>query len=233
LALLDYAIHRDRRPSLLVVTDIDDARLKRASKILTVKEAAKNGVELVYLNTADVGNPVDSLLAYSSGEGFDDVFVFAPVPSVIAQGDAVLGYDGCLNFFAGPGKTDFTAPFNFYDVHYNATHIIGTSGGNTDDMHDAMELAVGKRINPAILVTHVGGLNAAKDATLNLPDIPGGKKLLYTHIDLPLTAITNFAEKGKADPLFAQLDAICKDHGGLWSREAEQHLLENAPELKI
>ena len=34
---------------------------------------------------------------------------------------------------------------------------------------------------------------------------PGGKKLLYTHISLPLTAIDEFAEKGKTDPLFSEL----------------------------
>jgi len=30
-----------------------------------------------------------------------------------------------------------------------------------------------------------GGLTATKDATLNLPNIPGGKKLIYTHVDFP------------------------------------------------
>lgn len=233
LALLDYAIHHERKPSLLVVTDIDEARLKRAAEILTVEDAAQNGVKLVYLNTANMEYPVAEMRAISGGEGFDDVFVFAPVPAVIQQGDAILGYDGCLNFFAGPGKTDFTAPFNFYNVHYNATHIIGTSGGNTDDMREAMELAAAGHINPAILVTHVGGLGSAREATLNLPNIPGGKKLIYTHIDLPLTAIADFEEKGKSEPLFAKLGEICGRHGGLWNLEAERYLLQHATSIKL
>jgi len=37
---------------------------------------------------------------------------------------------------------------------------------------------------------------------MKLPEIPGGKKLLYTQYDLPLVAIADFAEKGKTDPLF-------------------------------
>jgi hypothetical protein len=53
--------------------------------------------------------------------------------------------------------------------------------------------------------THVGGLTAAKEATLHLPDIPGGKKLIYTQIDFPLTAIADLAEKGKTDPLCRRL----------------------------
>ena len=33
LGAIDYALHCDRRPSLLVVTDIDDERLARAESI--------------------------------------------------------------------------------------------------------------------------------------------------------------------------------------------------------
>ena len=118
------------------------------------------------------------------------------MPAVIEQGDAILGFDGCLNFFAGPADTEFKAPFNFYNAHYNFTHIVGTSGGNNNDMEEALEI-MEKGLDPAGLVTHVGGLNAVIDTTLNLPDIPGGKKLIYTHIDMELTAIEDFAEKGK------------------------------------
>jgi threonine dehydrogenase-like Zn-dependent dehydrogenase len=232
LALIDYTIHRERKPSLLVVTDIDDARLARAAEILSPAEAAKQGVKLVYLNTAKGGDPVAEMKALSGG-GFDDVFVFAPVAPVVEQGDAVLAYDGCLNFFAGPIDTAFSAKFNFYNVHYNASHIVGTSGGNTDDMQEALSMSAKGLINPSILVTHVGGLDAAKNAILNLPKIPGGKKLLYTHISMPLTAIADFAEKGKADPLCRELAAICERHSGLWSLEAERYLLANAPALKL
>jgi hypothetical protein len=84
-----------------------------------------------------------------------------------------------------------------------------------------------KGLDPAGLVTHIGGLDAVIDTTLNLPDIPGGKKLIYTHMNMPLTAIDDFEEKGKNNPLFAELDKICKKHNGLWSVEAENYLLEN------
>ena len=81
------------------------------------------------------------------------------------------------------------------------------------------------RLNPACMVTHVGGLNAVVDTVSNLPNIPGGKKLIYNHIDMPLTAIDDFEEKGKTDPLFAELDRLCKAAGGLWNPEAEKYLL--------
>ncbi|HCG34758.1 MAG TPA: L-sorbose 1-phosphate reductase, partial [Clostridiales bacterium] len=103
----------------------------------------------------------------------------------------------------------------------------GTSGGNTTDMIESLSLMEKGLINPAAMITHIGGLDAAKDATLNLPTIKGGKKLIYTHIEMPLTAIEDFAEAGKTDPRFAALDKICRKNNNLWSAEAEAYLLSN------
>ena len=230
LAAINYVIMReDRKPSLMVVTDIDQTRLDRAASIYTVEWAKSKGIELVYLNTSGE-NPVGKLRDLTGGEGYNDVFVFAPVPPVIEQGDAILANDGCLNFFAGPSNPEFSAKMNFYNVHYGSTHIVGTSGGNNDDMVESLDM-FGKGLDPAGLVTHIGGLNAVIDTTLHLPEIPGGKKLIYTHKDIPLTAIDEFGEKGKSDPFFAKLDEICKRHNGLWSVEAEEYLLANAKEI--
>ena len=87
------------------------------------------------------------------------------------------------------------------------------------------------KLTPAILVTHIGGLDSVVETTLNLPRIPGGKKLIYTGISLPLTAISEFEEKGKNDPLFAKLAEIVAKTNGLWNSEAEKYLLENAKPL--
>lgn len=227
LGAIDYAIHCDRRPALLVVTDIDDDRLARAASIYTPEEAAKNGVELKYVNTKSLADVEKELVSLTGGTGFDDVFVFAPVRAVIEQGDAILGKDGCLNFFAGPTDPAFSATMNFYDVHYASHHIVGTSGGNTADMREALELMSAGKINPAAMITHIGGLDAVIPTTLNLPNIPGGKKLMYTNIELELTAIDDFGEKGKSDPLFARLAEITSANNGLWCAEAEKYLLES------
>ena len=228
LAAINYALHReDRRPSLMVVTDINQERLDRAASLYTVEYARSRGIELKYVNTA-VDDPVALLKELSGGEGYDDVFCFAPVPQVVEQADDILAYDGCLNFFAGPAKSPFKAPFNFYNVHYNQTHVVGTSGGNNDDMKEALAY-LSKGLDPAGLVTHIGGLNAVIDTTLNLPTIPGGKKLIYTHIRMPLTAIADFGKIGK--PVYDELDRICREHNGLWCVEAEKYLLANSDKL--
>jgi hypothetical protein len=88
-----------------------------------------------------------------------------------------------------------------------------------------------KQLNPSALITHVGGLNAVSDTTINLDKIPGGKKLIYTHKNLPLTAIADFAEKGKTVPFWKTLADICAKNNQLWCKEAEDFLLKNAEEI--
>lgn len=231
LGAIDYALHNPRRPSLLVVTDIDQQRLDRAESIYTTEEARRMGVELHYINTATVSDADGALMDLTDKAGYDDVFVFAPIRAVVEQGDRILGKDGCLNFFAGPTDPSFAAELNFYDVHYAAHHIVGTSGGNTDDMREALDLMGRGVINPAAMITHVGGLNAVVETTLNLPTIPGGKKLMYTNKNVPLVAIDDFADRGRSEPLYARLAEICSRHNGLWNPEAERYLLEHAPEI--
>ena len=230
LAAINFVVSRkDRKPSLLVVTDIAQDRVDRAAEIFPPEWAKEKGIELVYLNTGNVDDPVQSLKDIS-GDGYNDVFVFAPVAPVIEQADAILAQDGCLNFFAGPSDPGFSAKLNFYNVHYAATHVTGTSGGNKDDMVEALA-CMSKGLDPAGLVTHIGGLNAVIHTTLNLPDIPGGKKLIYTHKDLPLTPIADFGELGKNDPFFAELARMVAKTKGLWNLEAEAYLMEHAPEI--
>jgi threonine dehydrogenase-like Zn-dependent dehydrogenase len=225
MGAIDYALHCERKPSLLVVTDIDDARLTRAESIYTVEHAKECGVALHYVNTGKLENPAETLRALSGGEGYDDVICFAPVRPVVEQGDAILAVDGCLNFFAGPADTRFSAMVNFYHVHYSRTHIAATSHGNLEDMREAIRMMNAGLLNPAAMITHIGGLDCVVETTKNLPKIPGGKKLIYTQIDLPLTALADFAEKGKTDPMFAKLDEIVNACNGLWCAEAEKYLL--------
>jgi L-sorbose 1-phosphate reductase len=226
LGAIDYALHAERRPSLLVVTDIDQEKLSRARTIFTEKEAQKCGVELVFVNTQGVEDVPAHLRALTGNTGFDDVFVFAPVKPVVEQGDQILGRDGCLNFFAGPTDPQFGAHLNLYNVHYGSTHVMGTTGGNTADLLESLKMTEEKKINPAVMVTHIGGLDAVADTVLNLPKIPGGKKLIYTHINMELTAIEDFAKLGVNNTHFACLADIVSNNRGLWCAEAERYLLE-------
>ena len=231
LEAVDYAIHSEYKPLLLAVTDIDEKRLQWAENIFSPRDAEQNGVKLVYINPLKVSDIKTHLLEYTNGKGFDDVFIFAPIESLVELGDAILKAHGCLNFFAGPNNSQFTAKINFYNIHYNSVHIVGTSGGNTEDMKVALNLMGQKLVKPAVMITHIGGLNSVADTIINLPQIPGGKKLIYTNIKLDLTAIEGFKNLQDKTPLFKELYHITEKNKGLWSLEAEEYLLTNAEKI--
>lgn len=224
LGAVDLALHGDRRPSLLVVTDLDEARLARAEELFSPKAAKEYGVELQYINTKENPSALEDM-------EFDDVFVMAPVKPVVEQADSLLAKDGCLNFFAGPTDASFSAMINFYNVHYAFHHIVGTSGGNTEDMRISIDLMESGRVNPATMVTHVGGMDAVVSTTLNQPHIPGGKKLIYTQIKMPLTALADLEKLGENNEFYAELGRIVAESKGLWSKEAERYLLAKAESI--
>lgn len=226
LGAVSYGLCFQNKPKRIVVTDISDERIGRAKQVIPYDEAKQAGIELTYVNTASLENPYAELMKLSEGHGYDDVFVYVPNKETVELGDRLLAFDGCMNFFAGPTDSQFMAEINLYNTHYTSTHILGTTGGNTDDLIEAIQLASQGRIKPAVMVTHVGGLDAIAEATMNLPDIPGGKKLTYTQFDMPLTALEDFENLGKKNPLFARLDASIKSHSGLWNSQAERILLE-------
>ena len=112
LGSIAYALCCDRRPGTIVVTDINDERLNRAQKLFS-KQAMDAGIELHFVNTANIADPAAHLKDLVGGTGYDDVFAFAPVASVVELASDILGRDGCLNFFAGPTDARFSAKLNY------------------------------------------------------------------------------------------------------------------------
>ena len=253
LGCIDIACHSpEKRPRRLVVTDIDDARLARAARMFgvtgngdVVARGTVNGVEVFFVNTKNVDDPVSYLKSLNSddpvdaanptstGGGYDDIFLFAAVPALITQCSDLLAFGGCLNFFAGPTDQKLSAMFNFYNIHYMNHHIVANSGGDVKDMSDSVDWIGKGLLHPEVMITHVGGLDSAFQATLDLTKVPGGKRLVYTHVKMPMTAIADFAAKGKSDPFYAELDRICAANSGLWCKEAEDYLLANAPKVDV
>ena len=243
LGCIDIACHSpEKRPRRLVVTDIDDARLARAARMFGMAYAGGRADGAV---NGDMADPVKALKAYnlvddaradnptSTGGGYDDIFLFAAVPALITQCSDLLGFGGCLNFFAGPTNQQLMAEFNFYNVHYMMHHVVANSGGDVKDMADSVDWIGKGYLHPEVMITHVGGLDSAAEATLDMLKIPGGKRLVYTHVNMPMTAIEDFAEKGKTDPFFAELDRLCSANNGLWCKAAEDYLLAHAPKVEI
>ncbi len=227
LGAVSYGMQYKNKPKRIVVTDISDDKIARAREVIPESKGAEKGVEIHYVNTAAMEDPIKGLMDITDGHGYDDVFVYVPNRGVVEMADKLLAFDGCMSFFAGPTDNQFKAEINMYNVHYTSAHILGTTGGNNDDLIEANKLAAEGKIEPAVMVTHIGGIDSIAEATLNLPKIPGGKKLTYTQFDMPLTAIEDFAKLGETDLLYKKLDEICKNNRGLWSLEAEKVLFEH------
>ena len=218
---IDYAIHNDRRPKHLVVTGRTQSKLDMAKRLYPVEEAAKYGVTLTYVLTADEDDIVEELKALTpDAKGFDDIFLMAAKERLVTQAEQLLAYDGCLNFFAGPADSKFASTINFYNIHYNATHFVGTSGSNTQDMKDAIALIENKTVNVAKIATHIMGLNHVCESILNLPKMPGGKKIVYSGKEFPVTDVSAFGENNELEK---HLKELVDAHDGLWNAEAEQY----------
>ncbi len=226
---VDYAIHGEKKPSVLVVTGRTQEKLERSKTLYPPEEAEKYGVSLHYVCTPGESDFVEELKSLTPGnQGFDDIFLMVAQESMVTAAEALLAPDGCLNFFAGPADSGFSARMNFYNLHYNATHFVGTSGSNTQDMKDAIACIEQKTVNLAKIATHIMGLNDVCRSILQIPELPGGKKIVYSQKNYPITDVGAFSEQ---DELGAALKALVEKHDGLWNAEAEAYFLANCPEI--
>lgn len=219
LAAAETAMAVTPRPRRIALTDVNVDRVRRARQLLR----PKNGVQLEFYDTDGTADIAAVLGA--DVRPFDDVLIMAPVREVIEQASRIVGPDGCINFFAGPASRELPAELNFYDIHYNLVHVVGTSGSDVHDMRDALRYIETGAVDVSFLVSHIGGLDCAAQATRDLPSIPGGKKLVYCGIDLPLTALDDLESLAAGNPFLAGLHRICQAHGGQWSPEAETYVL--------
>ena len=194
------------------------------------EKAREKGVDLRYVNTSTMEDPVQYLLDISQG-GFDDVFVMVPVPALFTQSEKIACEDGCINFFAGPSVHDMPGSLNLYRVHYDGIHVVGTAGSIPQDMIDVLHLIEENKVNAGAMVSHILGLKAVPQTLFAMEKPNGAKKVCYNELDIPLVAIDDFEELGKTDPMYAELARIVKCNGGQWCAEAEEYLLANAPRL--
>ncbi len=227
LAAVELGVHY-AGCSQVVVTDLNQDRLDYAAKMCPVEKAAAVGCELIYCNTSLYDDPTAALLEISRG-GFDDVMVMVPVAGLLTMAEAIAGFDGCINFFAGPAVHDLQGSINLYRVHYDGIHLVGTAGSIPEDTVDTIKLIEDGTINPGVMVSHILGLDAVPETILAMAQPGGAKKVCYNHIDMPIVALSDLCELGKTNELYRELEKIIKENGGTWCAQAEKYLLQNAP----
>lgn len=220
---IDYALGGPIAPKKIVVT----GRSKEKIEHLKTFYQSRNGIELEFVDISTTDDQVALLKNKSTTGSFDDVFVFLPSQELVQLASQLLASDGCLNFFAGPQDKNFSAEINFYDVHYNFTHIVGTSGGNTNDMREAVKLIESGSVDVAKIVSHIMGIDQASKITQIQDQIKGGKKLVYIHKKSDLKNLESLNQ----DVNDVALQKILSKNHGIWSKEAEDYVLKYFPNI--
>lgn len=217
---IDYALHGEKKPKHIVITDHHQDKLDRAQSFLP----SQNGVEVTYLNTKGVDDEVSLLQEVVDGQGYDDILVMSARKSAVSEASILAADDACIDFFAGPQDKNFMAEINFYDIHYSRTHYMGISGGTADDMRKAVRLIEDGTLDPSMIVTHVLGLNQAAYTTEHQKEIGGAKKVIYTHKKMDLTALSDISASSELGQILAKTK-------GVWSKQAEDYVLSHMPDI--
>ena len=93
-------------------------------------------------------------------------------------------------------------------------------------MREAIKLIEDKKVNVAKVVTHILGLDAVAETTLNQPEIAGGKKVVYTQKKFMLESLEKLMQDENSE-----LGKILKKNDGIWSKEAEDYIMKNTEEI--
>lgn len=100
LGAIEYPMTLEKKPAMVVVTDVSNERIQRARQLIPEEMAAQHGIKLVYVNPNECQDQLGDLLALTGGKGYDDIFVYAPIRPLAEMADKLLGFDGCMNFFS-------------------------------------------------------------------------------------------------------------------------------------
>ncbi len=207
-------------PSVIVASDIDPDRLQELRDRF-IPAAQAHGRTLVVLNPKEY-TPEEfdrKLCEYSSGCGFDDVVALVPVPVLIEQAAAHVGYGGLLNVFAGVARGTL-CQFKLEDIYQRNIRWVGSSGSKISDMRETLRLAESGELLTGNAVAAIGGLNAVYHGLeLVKGQAVPGKIVIYQQIeDLPITRLTELKDT------LPTVAAKLRD-GKYWTREAEDELL--------
>lgn len=204
-------------PAHLVVTDRNDHRLEALAERFGAL-AKSRGVEMHLINIRKTEFDPKAF----APDGYDDIVVLVPDIAAIEQGWPLLGENGVLNVFAGVARGTM-AQLDIADVARKNVRVVGTSGSAIADMRAVLEKSASGELDTQASLAAIGGLGAFRDG---LEAVKGsrfpGKTVIFLHVDdLPLVPLT---ELGSVRPQVAE----ALRPGALWSRAAEDLLLEEA-----
>lgn len=216
---LQMTLEASSRPALVLVSDIDDARLQTALERFG-PTAEQNGVQMLTLNPTQMSaEQFDARLGEVAPDGFDDVLMMAAVPALISQSARYLADDGVMNLFAGVARGT-TAEVDAGDIALRGIRLVGSSGSGIEDLKQTIHLSQTGQLSPSRAVAGIGGMEAAWDGMEAVRDGTfAGKIVIYPQVaGLPLTRLEDLEQV--LPDVAARLGPALE-----WTSEAEQALL--------
>ena len=189
-------------------SDVDDGRLAALTKI-AAPLAEKNGVWYKTYNPTKEETPGP----------FDYTVLMAPVPALVAAAVHDSAERGLINIFAGIPAT-VTGEIDLDNYIEKQLYFIGTSGSTLDDMKLMLSKVESGRLDTNLSVAAISGLEGATEGIRAVENRSiAGKIIVYPACrNLGLVTLEEMKE------IMPAVDRCLKD--GLWTREAEQKLLE-------
>ncbi len=188
--------------------DVDDGRLATLSKIAEPL-AEKNSI---WYQTY---NPTKEKIT----EAFDYTALMAPIPALVAAAIKETAPRGLINIFAGIPAT-VTGQIDLDMYIEKGLFFIGTSGSTLDDMKRMLEKVESGKLDTNLSVAAVCGLAGATDGIRAVENRSiAGKIIVYPACRTMGLVPLNEMEQKMPDV------ADCLNDG-LWTKQAEQKLLE-------
>jgi len=189
-------------------SDVDDGRLAALTRI-AAPLAAKNGVQYKTFNPTKE----------KTAEAFDYTAIMAPVPALVAAAVHGAAERGLINIFAGiPATVSGEIDLNTYIE--KRLYFIGTSGSTLDDMKRMLAKVESGQLDTNVSVAAISGLEGATDGIRAVENRTiAGKIIVYPACrSLGLVPL---------EELRARMPDVAECLAeGLWTKEAEQKLLE-------
>lgn len=215
------AVRMKNGPKKILCTDVDTGRLEYL-KAGIKDDIAASGIEVVFLNPVEAGNEAleKAIADLTSGRGFDDIIVLAPVPALIQGSVRHLAKDGLMNIFAGIPRGTI-ATLDISCTYMNGNRFVGSSGSRPQDMVDTLAYTESGELPTRNSMAAVGGIDAMAEGVRAVKEARyPGKTVIFPHITLPLTDLPGL--KDTLPNVYAKL----KD-GTFWTNEAEEELLSS------
>jgi threonine dehydrogenase-like Zn-dependent dehydrogenase len=215
------AIEQVNGPRVIVVTDVDDARLA-ALNAKVAELASRYGKPLTLINPSKLpSGAVDARLRQVAPDGFSDIVLLAPVPELIEQAAPHLAYAGALNIFAGLARGTM-ARLDLSLFYLRKARIFGSSGSSIADLEYTLRATEAGKLKTNSSVAAIGDMRAlAKGIEAVRTGRFAGKVVIFPHVEnVPLTSMSQLHER--LPQVYAKLGP-----GETWTREAERELLRS------